>query len=92
MRAATKALFSLSMMGLGVAAGATRPHQVSMEKPLNVADRGGTPGSEGEASSEVTARALSLPARMLGAAAARLSMLKSTSPASSASCAGLAPR
>ena len=63
-----------------------------MEKPLNVLAMVGTPGSAEEGSSDVTANALSLPERMLGAAAARLSMLKSTSPASNASCAGLAPR
>ena len=52
---------------------------------------GGTSGRLGERASVVTASAFSLPARMLGAAVARLSKLKSTCPDSSASCAGLPP-
>jgi hypothetical protein len=32
---------------LGVPAGATRPHQVSMAKPGKLLDSGGTPGSRG---------------------------------------------
>ncbi len=90
--ASAKARLSLSSTGLGVPAGATRPHQVSMAKPGKVLDSAGTPGSSVVGFSEVTANALSLPERILGAAAARLSMLKSTSPDSRASWAGLAPR
>lgn len=46
-----------------------------MEKPLNVLAMVGTPGSAEEGSSDVTANALSLPERILGAAAARLALL-----------------
>src|SRR5690606_9191318 len=89
--AATKAWFSLSRVAVGVPAGATRPHQVSIEKPLSVSATGGASGRKGLRCSVVTANALSLPALMLGAAVARLSKLKSTCPDSSASCAGLPP-
>src|SRR5450759_4876542 len=76
--AATKAWLSRVSTSLGVAAGATKPHQVSIANPLRVSATGGTPGKALTGFNVVTARALSLHDRILGAAVARLSKLKST--------------
>ena len=73
--ASVKAALSRPITSAGVLAGATRPHQVSTSKPLMVSAMAGTPGSRGEGRALVTASALILPALMLAAAAARLSML-----------------
>src|SRR5665647_483297 len=76
--AVTNAWLSLAITSFGVPAGATRPHQVSIANPLSVSATGGASGNAGERVSVVTAIAFNLPERMLGAAVARLSKLKST--------------
>ncbi|MCY1379325.1 hypothetical protein D9M69_670320 [compost metagenome] len=82
---------SLRTVSAGVPAGTTRPHQVSISKPGRVEATVGTSGTTLLRWAVVTARALSLPERMLAAAVARLSKLKSTWPESRPSCAGLPP-
>ncbi len=77
-RAWVNAVLSLRTVSAGVAAGTTRPHQVSMLKPGRVSATVGTSGMVAVRCAVVTASALSLPARMLADAVARLSKLKST--------------
>ncbi len=78
-------------MSLGVPAAATKPHHVSISKPGKVSLKLGKSGRLAARRAVVTASAFSLPEAMLGAALARLSMLKSTWPDSKASWAGLPP-
>ena len=69
--AAAKAWCNRATMAGGVAAGATRPHQVSISKPLMVSDMAGISGKAALLWAVVTAKALSLPALILAAAVAK---------------------
>jgi uncharacterized membrane protein len=87
-KAVVKAWFNRLITSGGVAAGATKPHQVSTVNPGSVCARLGTLGKASLRWAVVTPKASSLSARMLVAAVAKLSILKSTCPDNRASCTG----
>ena len=94
--ASTNALFSRAVDSAGRCAGREDAEpgvdvEARQAEPAPASAIVGTSGIALERVAVVTASAFSLPALMLADAAARLSKLRSTWPASSASCAGLPP-